>query len=391
MTLTSGQSTVEGTVARWLMTMGLVGVVEIDERLRVADRHGTLVDWVEVGLPVAEAVPFLLGYEDLLAEIGRGELDGFRLPRFRFAGTGRAGSEPDRAPICTLRALRGPAAGCVSLLFQDASDLGALEQRVIQQRNELALAQAALTRARQRAEAANQAKSAFLANVSHELRTPLTVIIGNAELLQTRDLERMAPERRAAFIEDIYRNGHYLLDLINDLLDLSKAEAGRIDLEETVVELPGLLDEALAVARALPYCTGLELALELGDGLPALRADRLRVKQVLLNLLSNAVKHTPPGGAVVLAARAEGAAGLAIEVRDTGQGMDPAELARITEPFRQARPPVRPDAPGGTGLGLHLVHLLMARHGGTVRIDSVPGAGTTVRLEFPAERVSRGG
>jgi len=376
--LNSKPAETETSVARWLVDRALLGIVEIDGEQRVTKALGGLVDWVEVGRPAVGSIPFLVGYEDLLAEVGSGALDQFRLPRIRYAGPGS-----NEGRIYSLRATPAPARGRVTLLFQDASELGTLEQRVVQQRNELTLAQAALEEARERAEAASRAKSAFLANISHELRTPLTVIMGNAEILRDRGLEGLPPASRAAFIDDIHSNGQYLLELINDLLDLSKAEAGKILLELDRVELAPLFDEALEIARSLPYCRGLTLRRELPEALPALWCDRLRVKQVLVNLLGNAVKFTPDGGSIALSARPGEAGGLAIEVADDGVGMDRDELARVLEPFVQGHAAARSGAPGGTGLGLHLVHLLMELHGGSVAIDSSPGAGTRVRLDFP--------
>ncbi len=379
--LTVDPSLADAEAVKLLLASGRVGLVHLDERLTVAGRSGTLVDWVEVGVALSEAVPALFGYEDLLGELRQGRRDGFSLPRIRFPV-----SANDDDPFFSIRAFRIAASGEIALLFQDVTELGLMEQKVVQQRNELALAQQALREARDKADSANRAKSAFLANVSHELRTPLTVIIGNAEILRDRDVAAMEPTQRAGFLVDIHDNGVFLLELINDLLDLSKAEAGRIDLIEEVFQPEVLLEDVLTMVRALPYADGVSLKLERAGPLPLLCADRLRVKQILINLLTNAVKFTADGGTVVITAEREPDGGLSVIVADSGVGMSEDDLARVAQPFVQGQQTARAGQQG-TGLGLHLISILIDLHGGSVEHRSRPGAGTTVRLRFPAERV----
>lgn len=367
-----------------LLASGLFGLVELNEQMTVIASSGLLVDWVEVGLELGEAIPALVGYEDSLMALRRSEQDGFRLPRVRFAVGD--GAEPR---IYSIRASAAAAPGHVILLFQDATDLGTLEQKVLQQRNELALTQQALQAASDKADAANRAKSAFLANVSHELRTPLTVIIGNTEILMGRAMADFEPGRLAEFITDTHDNGVFLLEMINDLLDLSKAEAGRIDLNEESFPLGELLDEVLALVRGLPLAAALTLRRSDRARPLRLRADRLRIKQILINILTNAVKFTPEGGSITVDAVLEAESGLVIEIADSGVGMTEAELARLSERFVQGSQSAR--SGGGSGLGLHLVASLMELHGGSMSHDGAPGRGTIVRLRFPAERASEGG
>ena len=382
--LTIDPALADAEAVELLLASGRIGLIHVDSRLKVAARSGRLVEWVEVGSTLSEAVPALFGYEDLLGEVRQGARDGFSLPRVRFPGPTEA------ACLFSIRAFRTEASGEIALLFQDVTELGLMEQKVVQQRNELALAEKALREAKDKADGANRAKSAFLANVSHELRTPLNVIIGNAEILCGRDLAAMKPDQRDGFLSDIHDNGVYLLELINDLLDLSKAEAGRVDLIEEIFEPELLLQETLAMAQALPYAQGLALELAESEPLPRLRADRLRVKQILVNLLTNAVKFTSDGGKVTLSAESESDGGLAISVADTGVGMSEDDLARVAEPYVQGRQSARDGAQKGTGLGLHLVSILIELHGGSVEHRSRPGEGTAVTLHFPAQRVERG-
>ncbi|MBK6715790.1 MAG: GAF domain-containing protein [Burkholderiales bacterium] len=224
-------------------------------------------------------------------------------------------------------------------------------------------------------EVASRHKSEFLANMSHELRTPLNAIIGFSEVL----IEQMFGKvnaKQLEYLRDIHASGQHLLTLINDVLDLSKVEAGRMELEDNRFDLAELLDNTLTLVRERAARQGVRLVLEVQAGLGSWVADPRKLKQVLLNLLSNAVKFTPPGGSVTLRARRIGPALAEIAVIDTGVGIAPGEQALVFEEFRQAGTDHLRKAEG-TGLGLALARRFVELQGGTLRLDSAMGQGST--------------
>lgn len=241
----------------------------------------------------------------------------------------------------------------------------------------------ALVAERRSAEAASKVKSMFLATASHELRTPLNTIIGLSSLMGER--RDNPPEKVVDYARDIERSGEHLLGLIDDLLDLSKIEAGRFDLREAQVEVDELVQSALGFVAAQARKRDVRLAVEPSPDL-LLHADRKALLQILLNLLSNAIKFTPAGGNVTLAATREASGWLSISVRDDGIGIDPVALDRVFTPFERVREGGARDVPG-TGLGLAIARGLAELHGGTLTIDSAPGRGTCVTLRLPAGRV----
>ena len=235
--------------------------------------------------------------------------------------------------------------------------------------------------AKELAEKSNRTKSEFLANMSHELRTPLNAIIGLSEMVSTEVLGPGLPRYRE-YATDIHGAGKHLLSLINDVLDLSKAESGKLDLHVEPVDLASLIQECASLMRGRATEQNLRITLDVG-ALPSLLIDRLRTKQILLNLLSNAVKFTPYGGVVSVEAGRDATGRVVVCVRDTGIGIAPEMIAFAFEPFRQIDSKLARESEG-TGLGLPLVKKLIELHEGEVTIESALGKGTSVFVTFPA-------
>ena len=241
--------------------------------------------------------------------------------------------------------------------------------------------------AKESAEAANRAKSEFLANMSHELRTPLNAIIGFSDLFVRKMFGPLGAAQYETYARDINDSGKHLLEIINDLLDMSRIEAGRVELDEVPVDLPDAIDSCLRLFTERAREGEVTITKEIAENLPALRADDRILRQIVMNLVSNAVKFTPKGGRVwVKAARArEG--GISLVVADNGIGIAQADLEKITEPFQQAEGGLNRRYEG-TGLGLALVKRFAELHGGTLDIQSVLDEGTKITVTFPVTRVS---
>jgi signal transduction histidine kinase len=229
-------------------------------------------------------------------------------------------------------------------------------------------------------EVASRHKSEFLASMSHELRTPLNAVIGFSEVL----LERMfgdLNDRQEEYLRDIWSSGKHLLELLNEILDLSKVEAGQMTLEPTEFSLQEALGHGLALVRERAARHGIRLGLEVAPEVGLVRADELRIKQVIVNLLSNAVKFTPDGGRVEVRARTEGSEVL-VTVADTGTGVAAADRERIFESFQQGGR--RASTTEGTGLGLTLSKRIVELHGGRIWVESELGVGSTFGFAIPA-------
>jgi signal transduction histidine kinase len=227
---------------------------------------------------------------------------------------------------------------------------------------------------------ATRLKTEFVSVVSHELRAPLTSILGYVDLLLERERGALSDEQRD-WLRVVQGNADRLLRLINELLDLSRIEAGRVDLDRASLDLAGIIR---AVARSLDpliVAKRQRLALDLADGLPPAWADADRVTQILTNLITNAHKYTPPEGRITVGARRDGGL-LRVEVRDTGDGLTPEEQAQLFTRFFRSRQPGRPAIPG-TGLGLVIARLLVELHGGEITVTSAPGEGSTFAFSLP--------
>ena len=241
---------------------------------------------------------------------------------------------------------------------------------------------------RNQAESADQAKSEFLANMSHELRTPLNAIIGFSEIIKNQTFGPVGSAQYRDYAKDINDSGLHLLALINDILDLSKVESLKDELDEENLDIPGVIASATTLVRQRAHKNNLALELELEDDLPLLRADQRKLKQILINLLTNAIKFTPAGGRVTIKAWCRADSGYVFQVADTGIGIAPEDIPKALSQFGQVDSELGRKHEG-TGLGLPLTKALVELHGGSLDLQSKPGAGTTVTVRFPAARIER--
>ena len=241
--------------------------------------------------------------------------------------------------------------------------------------------------AKKQAEAASRAKSTFLANISHELRTPLNAVLGFAEIIKDEVLGALGDRRYIDYARHIHDSGKHLLDVINDILDMTKIESGHMEIRDEPVDAATLME----ACRRLVVDSADKGAVRLTVTPPArpvtLRCDEMRLRQILLNLLSNAVKFTMAEGSVTFSAGLDEAGGFCFTVVDTGIGMEPELIAKALEPFQQVDGSMTRRYEG-TGLGLPIAKSLSELHGGTLVIESTPGEGTRAALHLPPERVS---
>ncbi|HTP83962.1 MAG TPA: ATP-binding protein [Alphaproteobacteria bacterium] len=233
---------------------------------------------------------------------------------------------------------------------------------------------------------ARQAMSNFLAMMSHELRTPLNAIIGFSDVLQREQFGPLGRPRYVEYARDIHGAGSHLLSLISDILDLSKVQAGRLELHEQPVELGDVVGAAVRLVAERAQTAMLSLSTDIPGDLPPLIADELRLKQMLINLLSNAIKFTLPGGSVKVAARFNGEE-IVVRVTDTGVGIAPEDIPTAFAVFGQVGSPTTRRPAEGTGLGLPLVKALTELHGGRFVLESTVGVGTAATMIFPRERI----
>lgn len=246
--------------------------------------------------------------------------------------------------------------------------------------------EAMLIKAKEVAELASRAKSEFLANMSHELRTPLNAIIGFSELISNQLKGPIGSNEYLDYVSDIHHSGRHLLEIINDILDLSKIESGRFELREERVDPTDIVESCLRMIRERAEDAKVSITCEMEADLPYLWADGRAMKQSLLNLLSNSVKFTPSGGEILVRATRTKDGGLCLLVRDTGIGIETEYMSKVLEPFGQAASAFTRGTPG-TGLGLPLVKSLTKLLDGEFILESTAGIGTEARIQLPAKRV----
>jgi len=270
--------------------------------------------------------------------------------------------------------------GLVAILLVGSFAFAGVAARSLRQRKLLAVALAQVEAKSREVEAANRHKSEFLANMSHELRTPLNAIIGFADVLSERMFGAINP-KQGEYLGDIRASGQHLLSLINDILDLSKVEAGKMELQPSRFSLPDALQSVVMMIRERAAGRGIVLGTDIDPEVGQVEADERKVKQIVLNLLTNAVKFTPPGGQVRLRVSRSGD-GVTVAIADTGVGIAPADQARVFEEFAQARAGTAGEHEG-TGLGLTLSRKFVELHGGRIWVESGLGTGSTFTFTLP--------
>ncbi|MEQ1888138.1 MAG: HAMP domain-containing sensor histidine kinase [Alphaproteobacteria bacterium] len=245
----------------------------------------------------------------------------------------------------------------------------------------------ALAEARDAADAANHAKSEFLASMSHELRTPLNAVIGFSQVIAEGHFGPVYPARYKDYADDILAAGHHLLSLINDILDLSKLEAGRLQLDETIVNTADMVDGVVHMMQATARKTAIEIEAELPDDLPDMLLDERAVRQIILNLLSNAIKFSPEKSKILVRAVYTGVGGLRVEIQDSGPGMPELDVKKAFEPFSSISSVGKNRGIQGTGLGLAISKSLAELHGGSLTLETAPGMGVKAVLSLPPSRL----
>ena len=353
----------------------------IGEGLSVFDSRGRLIAWnsrfcelldLPVDLAANATLHHILMHQAVRGDFGRGppevevarRLDLF----FRDVPTIKERMTPAGRLLQIRR--RAMPNGAVISVYSDVTDVKASERKLIE--------------ARSQAELASRAKGDFLANMSHELRTPLNAIIGFSEVISNELFGPIANEKYLEYIKDIHASSLHLLLIINDVLDMSKIEAGKVELAKEVVPIQSLIREVMRMVHERAESRDIELTAQLSEEEIDLWADERSMKQIFLNLLSNAIKFSREGGTVYIRAIADRPDLAIFEIEDHGIGMNEAEQERALQPFGQAQPATTRTY-GGTGLGLPITKGLVEAHGGTLTISSRAGVGTTVRVVLPRE------
>jgi len=354
----------------------------IGEGLSVFDRRGRLIAWnsrfcellelppdLPVGVPLRDILMLQaargdFGRDDPSAEVAK------RLDRFyREVPTTKERVTPRGRTLQISR--RAMPDGAVVSVYSDVTDLKASERKLIQ--------------ARSQAEMANRAKSEFLANMNHELRTPLNAIIGFSDIISHELFGPLGNEKYLDYMKDIHQSSLHLLSVIKAVLDMSKIEAGKLELSKEWLSIRHLIGEIIRMMREQAESRGIELLIKLSDEEVDIWADELAMKQIFLNLLSNAIKFSRDGGEVCIRIVSDEPDLAIVEFEDHGIGMNEEELERALQPFGQAKPSTTRNY-GGTGLGLPITKGLIEAHGGKLAIESRVGQGTIARISLPTER-----
>jgi signal transduction histidine kinase len=266
------------------------------------------------------------------------------------------------------------------------AESAALTQQLKDEKSRLLALVSELNRAKRSADDANRTKSEFLASMSHELRTPLNAILGFSEVIKEELFGPVGLAKYVDYAQDVHNSGQHLLDLINDILDLSKIDAGKVELREENIVVAGLIADSASLVRERAQKSGVGLEILPGGELPLLVADKRLLKQILLNLLSNAIKFTSAGGRVTVKAALDAKGGLRITVADTGIGMNPDDITKAMSPYGQIDSRISRKHQG-TGLGLPISHSLARMHDGELEVQSKPGQGTRITLALPPHRL----
>jgi signal transduction histidine kinase len=272
------------------------------------------------------------------------------------------------------------------ILQMRVAELEAAQGRLVDQEINLIRLAEDLENARDQAVLANRAKSEFLANMSHELRTPLNAIIGFSDMIRKQTFGPIGSPKYLEYVEDVNESGRHLLEVINDILDLAKIETGKLDLDESEVDVVPVIRSCFTLVKERCETGRVRVVEHAPRGLPALRADKRKLKQILINLLSNAVKFTPAGGRIDLFVEAIAREGFSFTVSDTGIGIASDDIPKVLTPFVQVESTLSRKYEG-TGLGLPLTKSFVELHGGSLDLHSEVGVGTTVTVRFPAERI----
>lgn len=243
-----------------------------------------------------------------------------------------------------------------------------------------------LEQATKEAEAANRAKSEFLSTMSHELRTPLNAVIGFSEVIAEQMFGSVGSPKYIEYANDIQASGRHLLDMINDILDISRIEAGQLDLADEPVVLTDVVAQAMNIMEERARRANVRITTILSPGLPCMHGDRRAMTQILLNLLSNAIKFTPDGGSVEIVAARNNQGGVNVSVTDTGVGIPAKDIQTLMQPFSQASNQTAARE-SGTGLGLYLVKRLMEEQDGAFTLESEEGSGSKATITVPAQRL----